>query len=74
LGRPTLIGLDLPLTPLVGNAKKRKKILTCTQETKRAMLERLRSARLIHHDQMITARHAMSLNKTNELISLLAPT
>jgi hypothetical protein len=74
VGRPTLISLDLPLTPLVSITEKRKKILTCTQETKRAMLERLHSARLIHRDQMITARHAWSLNKTNELISLLAPT
>jgi hypothetical protein len=71
---PTLLGLDLPLAPLVGIAEKRKKILTCTQETTRAKFERLRSARLIHRDQMITTRHAKALIKTNELIGLLAPT
>jgi hypothetical protein len=27
---PTLIGLDLPLTTLVGITEKRKKLLTCT--------------------------------------------
>jgi hypothetical protein len=27
---PTLIGLDLPLAPLIGIAEQRKKILTCT--------------------------------------------
>jgi hypothetical protein len=36
---PTLIGLDLPLTPLIGITKKRKKILTCTQGTIREKLE-----------------------------------
>jgi hypothetical protein len=71
---PTLIALDLPLTPLTGISGKRKKILTYTQETTRAKLERLRSVRLIHHDQTITTRHAMALNKAKELISLLAPT
>jgi hypothetical protein len=35
---PTLIGLDLPLTALVGIADKRKQILTYTQETTRAKL------------------------------------
>jgi hypothetical protein len=72
--RPTLIGFDLPLTSLIGIARKRKKILTCRQETTRAKLERLCSARLIHHDQKITARHAKALNKADDLISLLAPT
>jgi hypothetical protein len=71
---PTLIGLDLSLIPLVGIAEKRKKILTYTQETTRAKLKRLRSTRLIHHDQTITTRHAKALNKANELISLLVPT
>jgi hypothetical protein len=47
----TLFGLDLPLTSLVGIAGKRKKLLTCTQETTRAKLERLCSVRLILHDQ-----------------------
>jgi hypothetical protein len=36
---PTLIGLDLPLASLVGIIDKRKKLLTCTQETIRAKLE-----------------------------------
>jgi hypothetical protein len=36
---PTLIGLDLPLTTLVGIIEKRKQLLTCTQETTRAKLE-----------------------------------
>jgi hypothetical protein len=68
----TLIGLDFPLTTLVGIARKRKQFLTCTQKTTRAKLERRRSARLIRGDQKITTRHAEALNKTNELISLLA--
>jgi hypothetical protein len=55
---PTLIGLDFPLTTLVGIAGKRKQFLTCTQKTARAKLERLRSARLIQGDQKITSRHA----------------
>jgi hypothetical protein len=45
--RTTLIGLDFPLTTLVSIAGKRKQLLTCTQKTTRAKLERLRSARLI---------------------------
>jgi hypothetical protein len=55
---PTLIGLDLPLTTLIGIAGKRKQILTCTQEIARAKLERLHSTRLIHDDQTIATRHA----------------
>jgi hypothetical protein len=47
---PTLIGLDLPLIALIGIAYKRKQILSCAQETTRAKLERLYSARLIHDD------------------------
>jgi hypothetical protein len=70
---PTLIGLDLPLTTLIGIAGKRKKLLTYTQETTRAKLECLRSARLIHGDQKTTTRHAMVLSKAEGLISLLAP-
>jgi hypothetical protein len=35
---PTLIGLDLPLTTLIGIAGKRKQILTCIEETTRARL------------------------------------
>jgi hypothetical protein len=61
---PILIGLDLPLTTLIGIAEKRKQLLICTQETTREKLERLRSARLIHGDQKITTRHAKALNKT----------
>jgi hypothetical protein len=57
----TLIDLDLPLTTLVGIAGMRKQILTCTQETTRAKVERLCSARLIHGDQLITTRHAKAL-------------
>jgi hypothetical protein len=48
--RPTLIGLDFPLTTLVSITGKRKQLLTCTQKTTRAKLERLRSARLIQGD------------------------
>jgi hypothetical protein len=62
--RLTLIGLDLPLTALVGITGKRKQILTYTQEAIRAKLERLRSARLIPGDQQITTRHARALLKT----------
>jgi hypothetical protein len=36
---PILIGLDLPLTTIIGIAGKRKQLLTCTQETTRAKLE-----------------------------------
>jgi hypothetical protein len=38
----SLIGLDFPLTTLVGITGKRKQFLTCTQKTARAKLERLR--------------------------------
>jgi hypothetical protein len=69
---PALISLDFPLTTLVGITEKRKQILTCAQRTTRAKFERLRSARLIHGDQKITTRHAKAVNKTKELISLLA--
>jgi hypothetical protein len=51
---PTLTSLDLSLTTLIGIIKKRKQLLTCTQETTRAKLEQLRSTRLIHGDQKIT--------------------
>jgi hypothetical protein len=54
---PTLIGLDFPLTTLVGITGKRKQFLTCTQKTSRANLERLHTARLIKGDQKITSRH-----------------
>jgi hypothetical protein len=60
---PTLIGLNLPLTTLVCITKKRKKLLTYTQQTTRAKLQRLRSIRLIHSDQKTTTRHAMVFSK-----------
>jgi hypothetical protein len=60
---PTLIGLDFPLTILIGIIDKRKQLLTCTQKTTRAKLERLRSARLIQGDQKITSRHAKVLTR-----------
>jgi hypothetical protein len=47
---PTLIGLDFPLTTLIGITGKRKQFLTYTQKTARAKLERLHSARLIQGD------------------------
>jgi hypothetical protein len=55
---PTLTGVDFTLATLIGIADKRKQLLTCTQKTTRAKLERLRSARLIQGDQKITSRHA----------------
>jgi hypothetical protein len=61
---PTLIGLDFPLTTLVGITGKRKQLLTCIEKTTRVKLERLRSATLIRGDQKITTRHAKALNKT----------
>jgi hypothetical protein len=65
--------LDLALASLVSITRKRKKLLTYTQETTRAKLERLCSARLIHGDKKTTTRHAMTLSKAKGLISLLAP-
>jgi hypothetical protein len=59
---PTLLGLNFPLTTLIGIIRKRKQFLTCTQKTTRAKLERLRSARLIQGGEKITTRHAKSLN------------
>jgi hypothetical protein len=55
---PTLIGLDFPLTTLIGIVGKRKQFLTRTQKTARAKLERLHSVRLIQYDQKFTSRHA----------------
>jgi CMP-2-keto-3-deoxyoctulosonic acid synthetase len=54
---PTLIGLDFPLTTLIGIVGERKQFLTRTQKTARAKLERLDSVRLIQYDQKITSRH-----------------
>jgi hypothetical protein len=62
---PTLMGLDFPLTTLIGITGKRKQFLACTQKIAIGKLERLRSARLIQGDQTITTRHAKALNKTN---------
>jgi hypothetical protein len=59
----TLIGLDFPLTTLVGITGKRKQFLTYTQKTARAKLERLRSTRLIQGDQKIASRHAEVLTR-----------
>jgi hypothetical protein len=70
---PTLVGLDLPLTTLIGITGKRKQLLTYTLETIRANLEQLCSARLIHGDQNTSTRHAMALGKAKGLISQLAP-
>jgi hypothetical protein len=44
----TLLGLNFPLTTLIGIAEKRKQLLTRTQQTTRAKLEWRRSARHIH--------------------------
>jgi hypothetical protein len=63
---PTLIGLDFSLTTLVGIVCKRKQLLTCTQKTTRAKLERLCSARLIQGDQKITSRHAEILTRLKD--------
>jgi hypothetical protein len=60
---PTLFDLNLSLTILVGITVEMKQLLTCTQETTRAKLERLRSIRLIHNDQKITTRHAMTVSE-----------
>jgi hypothetical protein len=60
---PTLISLDLPLATFIGITGKKNKLLACTQETTRAKLERLRSARFIRSDQKTTTRHPMALNK-----------
>jgi hypothetical protein len=58
---------------LIDIVEKRKKLITCTQETTRAKLERPRSARLIHGDQKTNTTHVMALSKAKGLISLLAP-
>jgi hypothetical protein len=63
---PTFIGLDFPLTTLVGIAHKRKQLVTCTQKTTREKLERLHSARLIYGDQKITSRHAEILRRLKD--------
>jgi hypothetical protein len=62
----TLIGLDFPLTTLISITGKRKQFLTCPQKIARAMLERLRLARLIQGDQKITTRHAEVLTRLKD--------
>jgi hypothetical protein len=62
-----LIGLDFPLTTLIGIAKKRKQLLTYRQEKSQELLERRCSARHIQYDQKITTRHEKVLIKTNNL-------
>jgi hypothetical protein len=62
----TLIGLDFPLTTLIGIVGKRKQLLTYTQETTRAKLERLRSASL----SKVTKRSHLNLQR---LLSLGIP-
>jgi hypothetical protein len=63
---PTLIGLNFPLTTLIGITGKRKQFLTYTQKTAIAKLERLRSARLIQGGQKITSRHAEVLTRLKD--------
>jgi hypothetical protein len=63
---PTLIGLDFPLTTLIGIADKRKQLLTCTQKATRGKLERLCSARLLQGDQNITSRHVEVLTRLKD--------
>jgi hypothetical protein len=41
VGNLALIGMDLPLTALVGVARRRRKILTCTQINKNNKSKRL---------------------------------
>jgi hypothetical protein len=41
VGNPTLIGLDLPLSALVGIVRRRREILTCTQINKNNKSKRL---------------------------------
>jgi hypothetical protein len=60
-----LIGLNFPLANLIDIAGKRKQLITYTQKTIRAKLERLRSTRLIRGDPKIITRHAKALNKTD---------
>jgi hypothetical protein len=76
-GNPILIGLDLPLTALIGVAKRNRKILTCTQmkqKPQKQKLERLRSTRLIRHDPKATnSRHAKASSEIMDS-TLLAPT
>jgi hypothetical protein len=62
----TLIGLDFPLTTLIGIADKRKQFITYAQKIARAKLERLRSAKLIQGDQKITSRHVEALTRLND--------
>jgi hypothetical protein len=71
--RPMFLGFDRPLASLVRIAGKRKKHLTCTQDTTIAKLEQLRSTRLILHVQTVMTRHAKALSKVKGHISLQVP-
>jgi hypothetical protein len=77
VGNPALVGLDLPLTALVGIAERKRKILTYTQmkqKPQKQKLERLRSTRLIRRDPKATnSRHAKASSEIMDS-SLLAPT
>jgi hypothetical protein len=57
----------LPTDNLIDITGERKQFLTCTEETTRAELERLCSARLIQGDQKIISRHAEVLTRLNDL-------
>jgi hypothetical protein len=63
---PTLIGLNFPLTILIGIIGRRKQFLICIQKTTRAKLERVDLARLIQGDQKITSRHAKVLTRLKD--------
>jgi hypothetical protein len=63
---PTLIGLNFPLTTLVGITGKRMQFLTCTQKTARAKVKQLRLARLIQGDKKITSRHIEALTRLKD--------
>jgi hypothetical protein len=60
------IGLDFPLTTIIGIAGRREQHLTYTQKTIRAKLERLRSAKLIQGGQKITSRHTEVLTRLKD--------
>jgi hypothetical protein len=75
VGNPALIGLDLPLTALIGITRTRRNVLTCTQIHKNNKRKSLSdcSIRLIHHDPEATnSRHARTSSELTDS-SLLAP-
>jgi hypothetical protein len=77
VGNPALIGLDLPLTALIGVTERKRKILTCTQtkqKSQKQKLEGLCSTRLICCDPKATnSRHAKTSSEITDS-SLLALT